>query len=79
MSNIRVHQALGCDVTEFIVSHEIADTLPESGVNLYFRQYVRKILYAARGEHGCFKFYLVCEGVFQVRMHRACVINKSDN
>jgi hypothetical protein len=67
MSNIKVKQAHGGDVTEFIITHEITDTLPESGVNLFFRQYVRRILYAARGEHGCFKFYVVCEGVFQVR------------
>ena len=68
MSNIKVKQAHGGDVTEFIITHEITDTLPESGVDLYFRQYVRKILYAARGEHGCFKFYVACEGTFQVRV-----------
>ena len=66
MSNIKVTQALGGDVTEFTITHRITDTLPEYGVNLYFRHYVRKILYAAREEHGCFKFYVVCEGVFQV-------------
>ena len=68
MSNIEVSQALNGAVTEFVISHEVADTIPESGLELFFREYVRKILYAARGEHGCFKFYVVCEGYFQVSL-----------
>ena len=68
MSNIKVEQALGGDITEFTITHEITDTLPEIGVHLFFQHYVRRILYAARREHGCFKFYVVCDGFFQVRV-----------
>ena len=68
MSNIKVNQALNGHITEFTITHEITDTLPEIGVERFFRHYVRRILYAARREHGCFKFYVVCDGVFQVRV-----------
>ena len=66
MSRYIVNQAHGGDVTEFTIRHEITGILPETGVNLFFQRYARRILYAARGEFSCFKVYVVCEGVFQV-------------
>lgn len=66
MSNIRVKQCFEGKVTEFNITHEVRDTVPEAGIEIYFQKYVKNILQAARRGVGCFKFYVICEAYFQV-------------
>ena len=66
MSNIDVQQSFNGNITEFHVLHEVTNAIPEVGIDLLLRRYVRRILHAARRGLGCYKFYVVFEAYFQV-------------
>ena len=66
MPSLHVKQAFGGYVKEFKIAHVMKDVTPEVGVQYYFEKYIKGILHAARKKHSCFKFYVICDGVFQV-------------
>ena len=66
MSSIQVKRAFGGLIQVFKITYVMEDITPEVGVHHYFEHFIKGLLHAARRKLSCFKFYVTCEGVFQV-------------